>query len=218
MADEQSKMVELLKYPALVFSILVALIIAKYALGITFGPVTEVSKDGVKFGQAEKGELAAIASRLNGAIAEIEELRRHLPAARSSSPQAQSTVFEAAQTVSDQTAQIASISSNPSNTSVQQGYIWIGNYKDRWTPAKLGIPGTGQAVTVAPSQLAPGTEYQVLGNMVVRDGLPNNDATYFEGRKSLGTIPRGTKIRLVEQPMAIDRQFATQYWVKVELP
>ncbi|KAF0811791.1 hypothetical protein IGB42_03598 [Andreprevotia sp. IGB-42] len=45
MADENSTLVELLKYPVAIFSVLLALIIGKYALGITFGLVAEISTD-----------------------------------------------------------------------------------------------------------------------------------------------------------------------------
>ena len=218
MAEEQSKLVELLKYPLVVFSVLVALIIAKYTLEISFGAVSEISKDGIKFSQEQKGELANLASKLNGAIAEIEQLKKNAPVAQTSSAQAQATVFQAAQTVSDQTAQLANIAAKSPTSTFQQGWIWIGNYKDGWNPTTLSVPNTGQPVAVAPAQLTPGAEYQITGNMVVRDGLPENDAKYYEARKSLGTLPRGTRVRLVAAPTGVERQFAVQYWAKIELP
>lgn len=217
MPVDKSAVVELWKYPLTVFSILVALIIAKFALGVSFGPVSEITRDGIRFGQEQKGELANLASRLGGAIAEIDELKKSLPKSQVVSDETQRKVFEAAQTVSDQTAQVASIGTKGAGASLQQGYIWIGNYKNTWSPVKLAMVATGQPVTVPPDKLLPGTEYLVLGNMVVRDGRPENDARYFEGRRSLGTVTRGSRIRLVSTPDGIDRQFAVQYWAKVEV-
>jgi hypothetical protein len=219
MANEESTAVALLKYPITVFSILLALLVAKWQLGITFGAVQEVGPGGVKFSQEAKAELTDIASRLNGALAAIEELRKAAPAQKAKSPEAQATIFEAAQTVSDQTAQLANLTQAPaSGSGPTGGFIWIGDYGNGWSRAKLAAVDKGQPITAPPDQLQPGTEYKVLGNMVVRDGLPANDPQYFQGRRSLGTLPRGTKIRLAEKPVAVDRGAAVQYWAKVELP
>ncbi len=216
MAEQQS-MVDLLKYPVTVFAILIAVIIAKFALGITFGSVTEITGEGIKFSQDAKGELTDLASKLNGALAAIDELKKQAPAAEAN-PQARVAEFTASQTVPDQSAQIASIASPATSASARQGYIWIGNYKGGWNPTMLAALATGQPITAAPDTLVSGAEYKVLGNIVVRDGLPGNDAAYYQGHKSLGSIPRGTTIRLVTPPTGLDRQFAVQYWAKVELP
>jgi hypothetical protein len=217
MAEEKITAVELLKYPVTVFSILLALIIAKFTLGISFGAVAEVGPGGVKFAQDAKAEIADLAGKLNGAVVAIEELKKQSET-RAPSAQSQTAVFEATQTVSDQTAQLAKLSSDqPAGTSKQKGYIWIGDYKNGWNRVKLGAVDTGQPIAGSPEKLLPGTEYSVLGNMVVRDGLPSNDADYFGGRKSLGVIPRGTKVRLVKAPVLIDREYVVQYWAEVEL-
>jgi hypothetical protein len=47
-------------------------------------------------------------------------------------------------------------------------------------------------------------------------GLPSNDADYFRARMSLGVIPRGTSVRLVNAPVAIDRPYAAPYWAQIE--
>jgi hypothetical protein len=219
MAEEKSSGVELLKYPVTVFSILLALIIAKYTLGISFGVVAEVGPGGVKFAQDAKAEIADIAGKLNGAIVAIEELKKQSGSKEVASSRVQTAIFAATQTVSDQTAQLAKLSSDqPVGSSKQKGFIWIGDYKNGWTNVKLGAVDTGQPITASPETLLSGTEYSILGNMVVRDGLPSNDSDYFRGRKSLGVIPRGTKVRLVRAPVPIDREFAVQYWAEVELP
>jgi hypothetical protein len=218
MAEESSSVAGLLRYPVTVFSILIALIIAKYALGLSFGAVATVGPGGVTFVQDAKAEIADLAGRLNGALAAIEELRKQTAPAGGSSAQAKTAIFAATQTVSDQTAQLAKLTSDqPSGAVKQKGFIWIGDYKNGWNSVKLGNTATGQAVTDPPQKLLPGTEYSVLGNMVVRDGLPSNDADYFRSRKSLGVVPRGTRVRLVRAPVPIDREFAVQYWAEVEV-
>ncbi|WP_432723978.1 hypothetical protein R0381_000682 [Jeongeupia wiesaeckerbachi] len=219
MALDRSAVIELLKYPVTIFSILLALIAGKYALGISFGPVAEISPSGVKFTQEAKGEITELASKLNGALVAIEELKKHSPAGDTQSAQAKSTVFQAAQTVSDQTAQLATLSTPlVPDAPKQRGFIWIGDYQSQWNKPMLAPLGTGQPVSVPPEQLGAGTEYLTLGNMVVRDGLPSNDADYFRARKSLGVVPRGTKVRLIRPPTAINREYAVQYWAEIELP
>jgi hypothetical protein len=98
-----------------------------------------------------------------------------------------------------------------------KGYIWIGNYNQTWTSPQLAQPETGKPMSVSPNQFKTGEEYIVLGNLVVRDGLPANDESYYRGRKSLGVIPQGTRIRLINGPVPIDRQFAVQYWAEVQV-
>jgi hypothetical protein len=216
MAEESSKAVTLLKYPTTVFSVLIALIVARFALGIDFDRLTSVGPGGVTFSPAAKGEITELASGLRGALKAIEELKKQAAPNVTTSPQAQTAIFEATQTVSDQTAQVAKLTSDQGEGGKPKGFIWIGNYKGGWSRAQLKNPTTGQPITEAPERLRPGTEYELLGNMVVRDGLPSNDADYFRSRKSLGVLPRGTKVRLVTPPTRIDREFAVQYWAEVE--
>ena len=133
----------------------------------------------------------------------------------------QSKLFSAAQTVSDQTANVSKLfAAATGKASISaRGYIWIGNYADdRWDSPKLASLASGQPVAMTPRQIKPGTEYSVLGNMVIRNGLPPNNTEYFRAQKSLGVIPRGTRVRIVTSPIGIDREFAVQYWAEVEIP
>jgi len=52
MPGNNNPYVDLLKYPITIFAILLALVVARFTLGITFGPVTKVSSEGVEFAQA----------------------------------------------------------------------------------------------------------------------------------------------------------------------
>lgn len=219
MADPKSTLVELLKYPITIFSIFLALIGGKHFLGITFGPVAEITPDGgVRFRQDAKGEIASLAAQLNSAVAAIEELRKQVSQQHELSPQARSSIFEASQTVSNQTAQIAKIQVDPSTDSQKpRGYIWIGDYRGSWSRVKLAPVDGNDPIATPPGKIVPGSEFKVLGNLVVRDGLPPNNAEYFQSRKTLGIVPVGSKIRVLSPPAAIDREFAVQYWVEVSV-
>ena len=108
-------------------------------------------------------------------------------------------MFEQQQTVSDQTAQLAKLGSAPGAIS-HRGYIWIGDSSGgRWVRVQLASLQTGQPITEPLDQLRVGTEYKALGNVIVRDDLPPNNADYFRARKSLGTVPRGSIIKLFRQ-------------------
>ena len=216
MAEEKSTLVELAKYPVAVLSIFLALVGAKYVLDIPFGSVSEITKDGVKFTQDAKGEIASLSAQLNGAMKSIEEIKRQLPS-KSLSTEAKSEIFEASQTVPDQTAQLTTVKSTDAGAELT-GYIWIGDYSkatSTWQRVKLVSPTTNAPLASAPPTIAPGAVFAVSGNMVLRDGLPQNDGAYFQGRKSLGVLPTGTRVKVLSAPVAIDREFAAQYWLQV---
>lgn len=220
MSDRHSVVVELVKYPILIFSVLIALVAAKYLLGLEFGLVTEVGTAGVKFAeknQATFGALTNLEGKLNQALVELEQLKNTVQPAPESA-ETKVKLFEAAQTVSDETAKVEQIQlPDSARRGRLKGYIWIGDFKQAWSKPKLAQPNTGQAVNLPPGQLQRGTEYIVLGNMVVRDGRPPNDKDYYRARASLGVIPHGQRVRLVGDPVAIDREYAVQYWAEVEV-
>jgi hypothetical protein len=220
--ERHSTIVELLKYPLLVFSALIALVLARYLLGLEFGVVTEVGTQGVKFAERNQATLAAVANiegKVNQALVELELLKKSQPAAGPVSRENTARLVEAAQTVSDQTARVEQIGTgNPTGNRRLKGYIWIGDFDGAWRRAKLAPLDTGQPVNLSPEKLLPGTEYTVLGNMVVREKAPADDEEYYRGVNSLGVIPRGTKVRLVSAPIVRSRESAVQYWAEVEVP
>ncbi|MBB5019311.1 hypothetical protein HNQ59_002609 [Chitinivorax tropicus] len=220
MTDQKSSWVELAKYPIAVLSVFLALVGGKFILGIPFGSVSEISTDGVKFTQDAKGEIAALSAQLNAATKSIEEIKKQLPA-HTMSAESKSEIFEASQTVSDQTAQIATIKPDGGGgKSEQTGYIWIGDYNKAaasWQRMKLVSPTTNAPLANPPTTIAPGTVFSVSGNMVLRDGLPANDIQYYQARRSLGVLPVGTRIKVLSTPVGVDREFAIQYWVQVAI-
>ncbi len=216
MSDLRAAAIDLAKYPVAVISIFLALVGAKYVLGIPFGAVSEISTDGVKFSPEAKGEIASLSAQLNSAIRSIEEIKKQLPAQKLT-PAQHADAFEASQTVPDQTAQLTSVKST-SGGAESSGYIWIGDFSkatSSWQRVKLLSPTTNAPLASPPNTIAPGAVFTVSGNMVLRDGLPQNNASYFQARKSLGVLPTGTRIRVVSSPVAIDREFAVQYWLQV---
>lgn len=219
MSEEKkaSPWVELLKYPITIFSMLLALVAAKWVLGLQIGPLAKIGPGGIEFVQEARVEIVDIVSKLNGALAEIEALKKAAPVAQATSDQANKEVFAATQTVSNQTAALANVSREvaPNVAAPRKGYIWIGDFKGTWGKTLISA-GNNEPVKEAPEKLPLGTTYTTLGNMVVRDGLPSDDPDYFRGRPSLGVIPRGTPFKLVTTPVGIDRGYAVQYWAQIE--
>lgn len=157
-------------------------------------------------------------SRLNEIDLRIAVLEQRIQSVSGTSRQTQLNAFSAAQIVSDKTAQISTLQKEVAPAAdALRGYIWIGNYDQAWESPKLARLDTGQPLDLAPSDMLAGTEYTVLGNMVVRDGLPDNNKEYFRGRENLGVVPRGGRVVLLKAPVGIDREFAVQYWVEVEV-
>lgn len=220
MPDKKPVMVELFKQPMLVLSILCALAVLKSCMGLEFpGPVKKVGLEGIEFlaeeNRATFESLASLEAKINESVVRIEALES---ASDRPDGEVESRAFEAAQTVSDTTAEVARIrESRALDGAKTRGYIWIGNYRDAWNPAKLGHSDTGQPISIPPALLEPGAEYRVLGNMVLREGLPANNEQYFRGQASLGVVPRGSRISIQRQPVGVNRESATQYWVEVEL-
>ena len=218
MADQASSYVDLAKYPLAVASVFLALVGAKFILGVPFGAVSKITKDGIEFTQEAKGEIASLSSQVNASTKAIEEIKKQL-LSKPLSSEAKSDIFEASQTVSNQTAQIATVGGGASGAGdVASGFIWIGDYaksSSSWPRVKLVSPATNAPLVSAPATVAPGTVFTLSSNMVLRDGLPANDAEYFQGRRSLGVLPSGTRVRIVTAPVGIDREFAVQYWARV---
>ena len=210
---------ELLKFPIMAASIVLALLFAKWLLGIDFSGIAEIGPTGIKFQETQIATSEAMTdldSRLREAFARIEQLEKNADV----TPAETEAVTEETAQVSDAVARLSRISQMESQTLLKgkEGYIWIGDW-DRhtkvWSKQQLLRIDTGQPEERAPSLMTPGSKYIVSGNMVLRQGQPPNNAQYFRAVSSLGNIPKGTQIQLLETPTGIDREFAFQCWVKV---
>ncbi|WP_439588255.1 hypothetical protein [Hydrogenophaga sp.] len=210
--------VELLKYPITIFSLLLALVIAKPMLGLQFGQIAKVGPGGIEFAELASNQITDLAGKLNGVRVEIEALKKATPVAQANPDQVQKEAFAATQSVSNQTAALANVSREvaPNATDPRKGYIWIGDFKGTWGKTMIGTGDNNTPVKLPPDKLPLGTTYTTLGNMVVRDGLPSDDDDYFRARPSLGVIPRGAPFKLVTTPVGIDRGYAVQYWAQIE--
>jgi len=213
-----SAVIELWKYPVAVMAVFLALVGAKYILGVPFGSLSEVTKDGVKFTQDAKGEIASLSAQVSEVSKALEELKKQIPE-RPLTAAARSEIFEAGQTVSAQTAQLTSVdTSSASPASSQKGFIWIGDYDKatkKWTRVKLLPAESNSPLALGPESISPGSVFAVSANMVLRDGLPNNDVEYFKARRSTGVLPTGTRVVAQTKAVGIDREFAVQYWLEV---
>lgn len=222
MEGNKSGYVELLKYPVLVLSILLALIAMKFTLGLEFGMLTEFSTSGLKFSeksnQATLEAITELEARIEDLSARLESVEAGDEAAPALSGTEKSKAFSKTQSVSDATANIARLTAAASDDAIPRltGWMWIGDFNGKWSKTSLVNLGTGQPITITPSEMQAGTEYRVLGNMVVREGLPPNNAEYYRAQKSLGVVPRGSIVRILKQPVGVNREFAVQYWVQIE--
>lgn len=43
-------------------------------------------------------------------------------------------------------------------------------------------------------------------------------AQYYQGRKSLRTVPCGTKTRTISVSAGLEHEFATKFWAQIEIP
>lgn len=191
----------------------------KSMLGIQFGQITEIGPGGLKFAQQASAEIADLAGKLNGALAEIEALKKVSPDARANTDQGRKDVFAATRSVSDQTVALASLVHEPapSDVPVCGGSIWIGDIPNGiWGKNMLGSGLSDQPVKECPQNLPLSASSTTLGNMIVRDGLTFIDPECFRARASLGVISTGAAMRLVRTPMAIDRHYAVHYFAQIE--
>lgn len=221
--DIHSKhVIELLKYPVIAASALLLLLGVRFLVGVEFGLVTEVSTEGVKFAERKSEEtvkaLTSLEGRLNEVTLELEQIKNALPDAYIAVSSAKR--LEATETVSDQTANIEKVVSPgaPGDKELLNGYIWIGNFdKQGWHNPRIGYKDSGQPIQGEPNSLSQGTEYQVLGNMVLRAGPPPENGRSIKEVQSLGVVPRGTVVRLIGEPVSKDKGERDPYWVEVEV-
>ena len=213
--------VELAKYPIAIFSIALALILLKFVLGLEFGMVTELSTNGLKFSENSKKATVEALTEIEGKLSELtirlESVERKVNPSDIAIKKISDSVFSASQTVSDATAGLAALSIDDGSEKDKKisGWIWIGDYRNKWKRTNLARLDTGQPIAMGPAKLQIGTEYKVLGNMVIRDGVPPNNGNYYRARKSIGVVPRGGVVSILSVPEGLDRGFTTQYWAEI---
>ncbi len=146
-----------------------------------------------------------------------ENLRARLDTARVGLDAAVEGMADSVQQIPDAIAAARTATRSALETGLR-GFMWIGNYgSGGWSRANLQVRGSGAVLQTSPNEMAPGDEYVVRANLVLRDGLPSNDADYFRARASLGVATNGTTVRLESEPVPFDREFAVQYWAEVSM-
>jgi hypothetical protein len=217
MPEENNTRTELLKYPILVGSVLLALIIAKWTIGFDLDKVSKIG-----FVEFKEESNAALVS-LEGDLRKLEErVRAHdtlIGEGDTLSPAIAQRVIEAGQTVSDQTAELSDVRRIESGSGRKmRGYIWIGNKRGgTWERMQLRPVNDGAPIADI-SGVLPGTAFKVRGNMVLRTERPPDDGDYYRNVPAAGTLPRGTEVLIAGQPVLIDRNGLVQCWVEVTLP
>jgi len=118
----------------------------------------------------------------------------------------------------DEDVEVAATGSAPID-SLTVGFVWLGNYnraRGGWEKPRLA-DAADQPVTVDPSLLPVQKSYRVLGDLTVRERLPPNDREYFSSVVSLGWVPRGSTVTLLDPPTPFQRPNRVQYWARVRV-
>ncbi len=97
------------------------------------------------------------------------------------------------------------------------GWIWIGNYAEKaWSTCMLKRID-GKALPIgSPESIQKNEVFEVTGNMYIRKYLPPNTDSYFRSVNAVGIVPNGSEVEVLEPPQAIDRGFQVQYWMKIQ--
>ena len=222
--------VQLLKFPVLVLAIFLGLLGANKILGMQFGTVMSIGTDGVKFAERSdelSGEVVKLRTQLDQALYRLEVVeKQRAPSAGARTGEATAAArrheeqqFDKLQQVTTVAARSKSVSGKDPKalTSGREGYIWIGNYEPSggWSRAKIATENG--ASLPHPKAISVGDEFIVGGNMVLRDGAPTNDEAYFTSRSSIGVVPKGARVIVLETPRTYDRSYAVQCWMKVRI-
>lgn len=207
----------------MVISIVVAVLWLK-ACGISIESLS-VGEASVALGSRQDSvskQVAQIVPQLEDLRTQLDEMQARLaPPPPSISDSIERKRFESSQVVSDQTAMIATPVLGAGKTLLkgQAGFIWIGNLespagKQILNPKLAQVEGSP---TTDRASVQQGALFRVTGNMVLRSAEPKNDRDYYRGIPSLGVIPRGTQVVAAGAPIAIDREWATQLWLRVQV-
>lgn len=90
------------------------------------------------------------------------------------------------------------------------GYIFIGNFdNNEWNKTMFA-----ENVN-SPGDIRKGEILTLTSNLYLRAEMPTNSEEYYRNIKSIKILPKGTKVTVLDKPVGIKRQHATQWWVHV---
>ncbi len=115
--------------------------------------------------------------------------------------------------VSDAAALRVVVNSNkaiPTTLQGNIGSIWIGTVGSNMR-SNLNTPAGGP---VQPNVAKAGEEYASNIDIYLRQGEPASDSSQ---KNSLGILPEGTRVRILDNPVHFTRTTGDQYWAKVEV-
>ncbi|WP_375758421.1 hypothetical protein [Corallococcus exercitus] len=225
-------LVELSKTPILTASILIAIYCAGSLLNIDLSYIKKIGPTEIEFDTETKTKLIALSLENDQNKALIEQLQKNterevrisaggLPDAGVAHPPAIAPqAIKLEDIVSERTVELAQLATpQTQRPSLEDkiGFIWIGDQKNgSWTKPRIRDID-GRDFTKSPSTISEGTLLQARGALVLRQGQPPDNESYFRGVPVLGVLSSGTPVEAMGQPIPIDRDYAIQYWLKVKV-
>lgn len=218
-------LLELVKYPVLLLTVFILLA----TVGVPWENLTELGINGLKF---ESRTLATKIDQQQKALSALEEqfkvLAKNNVVANptnppNTDPAVKDALVKAQEIASDDTvtANTAALYQDTDRSrrlllANTTGYIWIGDKRkdEKWKRLMLK---NEQGNFVNCDDVQVDQEYTVARNPVLRDARPDNTAGYFRSVGINGVVPSGSKVRVLSEPVGIDREFAVQYWVQVQV-
>ena len=90
------------------------------------------------------------------------------------------------------------------------GYIFIGNFDNNEWDKTMFAENVN-----SPGDIRKGEILTLTSNLYLRAEMPTNSEEYYRNIKSIKILPKGTKVTILDKPVGIKRQHATQWWVHV---
>lgn len=99
------------------------------------------------------------------------------------------------------------------------GTIWIGNMKSgdssEFEQSSLNIKGKNKIVKL--EDLIINSEITALENLRIREDYPNDDASYFNGKRMVGVLTTGQKCTIEGPPRLYEAGIKRQCWIKIRI-
>lgn len=91
-----------------------------------------------------------------------------------------------------------------------EGYIFIGDFdNNEWSKTMFAEE------VKTPEDIYKGKILTLTSNLYLRAEMPTNSEDYYRTIKSLKILPKGTRVLVLDKPVGIKREHATQWWVHV---
>ncbi|MEQ9298694.1 MAG: hypothetical protein RIF33_09035 [Cyclobacteriaceae bacterium] len=221
-------MKELLKYPILVFSVILGVIFLDH-----FDyDVVSLGTSGIEIEKRITNTLVD-AKALSMKVDSLEQIINslaisHTPPAEAffnKSNKGNAGSFTPSITPEPtKTLRIASDLTTKFNKSIEEvsknrfivGWVWIGEYNtltNDWSDVAVREAGDAKPFGKQPATLTEGDAIVTMANLYIYDKLPEtNDAS----RKSIGILAKGTMVEVQQKPISVDSSMLKHYWIKIK--